>query len=136
MPALNVLVTAASRRVPLVRAFERALAALDGDGGQVVVADVNPMSPAVHVVDKAYRVPLSSEPGYVDAVLAICRAEHISLVVPTIDDEVPIFGKAVEQFAAEGVVVACSPAATATICDDKFATCSYLRAHGVAAAAT
>ena len=136
MPALNVLVTAASRRVPLVRAFQRALTELGGEAGRVVVADVNPLSPAVHVVDRAYRVPLSSAPDYVDAVLAICRAEQVSLVVPTIDDEVPIFGRASARFAAAGVVVACSPAETAVICGDKFATCSHLRAHGVAAAAT
>ena len=136
MAAYTVLVTAASRRVPLVKAFQRAVADLFGDAGRVVVADVNPMSPAVHVVERAYRVPFSTEPGYVDAVLAICRAEGVALVIPTIDDEVPVFGEAVRRFAAEGIVVACPPAETAAICVDKFTTCNHLRAHGVAAAAT
>jgi len=136
MAAFTVIVTAASRRVPLVRAFQSAVADLFGAEGHVVVADVNPMSPAVHVAERAYRVPLSTEPGYVDAVLAICRAEGVRLVVPTIDDEVPVFGRAIERFAAEGILVACSPEQTATICTDKYATCTHLRAKGVAAAAT
>ena len=48
--SLNVLITAASRRVPLVQAFQRALRATGG--GLVIVTDVNPLSPAVHVADR------------------------------------------------------------------------------------
>jgi hypothetical protein len=42
---VNVLITAASRRVPLVQAFRSALARQGG--GRVVVTDVNAQSPAV-----------------------------------------------------------------------------------------
>jgi carbamoyl-phosphate synthase large subunit len=130
----NVLVTAASRRVALVRGFQRALAARRG--GRVVVTDINPLSPAVHVADRAYRVPLSDDPAYLDVVADICRAERIRLVVPTIDDELARFAAAREAFAAMGVVVAVSPPETADLCNDKFATCAHLRAAGIAAAAT
>ena len=81
---MNVLITAASRRVPLVQAFQAALRPLRG---RVVVTDVNPSSPAVHVADRAYRVPYSGDPAYIDALSSICPAERIGLVVPTIDDE-------------------------------------------------
>ena len=54
--SLNVLVTAGSRRVPLVRAFQRAVRATGG--GIVVVADVNPLSPAVYAGDKAHPTGL------------------------------------------------------------------------------
>ena len=84
----NVLITAASRRVPLVQAFRGPLA--DTGGGRVLVTDVNAMSPAVHVADGAFRVPLATEPGYLDALEAICRDHHVGLLVPTIDDELEI----------------------------------------------
>ena len=58
--SLNVLVTAGSRRVPLVRAFQRAVA--QHRGGSVIVTDVNPLSPAVHAANRAYHVPLATEP--------------------------------------------------------------------------
>lgn len=132
---LNVLVTAASRRVPLVRAFGRALAAL-GVNGRVVVTDVNPLSPAVHVADAAYEVPLSSSPGYLDVVDDICKTEDVRLVVPTIDDELPVFAAAVDRFRAAGRMVAVSSLDTTLACNDKYETCRRLRNAGVAAAAT
>jgi carbamoyl-phosphate synthase large subunit len=131
----NILVTAGSRRVSLVQGFRNALRAL-GLPGAVIVTDVNPLSPAVHVADRAYRVPMSFEPRYLDEVHAICEAEQVRLVVPTIDDELPVFAAARDAFAARRVVVACSPEPANEICNDKFATCEHLRASGVSAAAT
>lgn len=131
----NVLITAASRRVPLVRAFQRALGELR-PGAQVIVTDVNPLSPAVYVAQRAYRVPLVHEPGYLDAVFDIAHGERVGLVVPTIDDELPLFGAARSRFAAAGIRVAVSQPETTTLCGDKLATCEWLRARGVSAAAT
>lgn len=129
----NVLITAASRRVPLVHAFQRALLATR-EGGMVVVTDVNPLSPAVHTADRAFRVPLSTDPGYIDEVLDIAVAEQVGLVVPTIDDELTLFGRAAARFAACGVRVAVSPPDTSDICDDKYMTCRWLSARGISAA--
>lgn len=133
MGSLNVLVTAASRRVPLVQAFRRAVRGLD-PGNRVVVTDVNALSPAVHVGDRAYEVPLAGEPGYVDALIDVCVAEDVRLVVPTIDDELPVLAAARPRFEALGILVAVSPRETTEICNDKLATCEHLRRHGVAAA--
>jgi carbamoyl-phosphate synthase large subunit len=132
---MNVLITAASRRVPLVQAFKQALVSL-GVPGRVVVTDVNPLSPAVHVADRAYRVPLAHDPEYLPELLKICEAEHIGLAVPTIDDEVELFGAARETFANLGVQAACSSRETAAVCNDKYATWRTLAAHGISAART
>lgn len=128
----NVLITAGSRRVPLVNAFKRA--ARQAGGGRVIVTDVNALSPAVHVADRAFRVPLSTEPGYVAALEQICREEAIGLLIPTIDDELEVIGAARARFEAAGTRVAASPAITAAICNDKARTCHHLRANGIAAA--
>jgi carbamoyl-phosphate synthase large subunit len=130
--SLNVLITAGSRRVPLVRAFQRAVA--HHRGGNVVVTDVNPLSPAVHAANRAYRVPLSTAPDYLDHILEICLGERVSLVVPTIDDELVLFGRASAQFRARGIRVAVSPPQTSELCEDKFATCRYLNERGITAA--
>ncbi|MEW6320982.1 MAG: ATP-grasp domain-containing protein [Acidobacteriota bacterium] len=135
MGPLNVLITAGSRRVPLVKAFRRAVRGLPR-GGRVIVSDVNAMSPAVHVADGAYRVPLANEAGYIEALLDVVAAEDVRLVVPTIDDELPLLAAARPTFEARGVQVAVSPLATTEICNDKFLTCEHLRRHGVAAART
>ena len=102
MRPFNILVTAGSRRVPLVQGFRTALRSL-GLPGVVIVTDVNPLSPAVHVADRAYRVPMSSDPAYLDEIQEICESEQVRLVVPTIDDELPIFAVARESFRMRGI---------------------------------
>lgn len=133
MRAFNILMTAGSRRVGLVQAFRTALRSL-GLPGAVVVTDVNPLSPAVHVADRSYRVPMASDPDYVSELVGICETERIRLVIPTIDDELPVIGAARERFAAVGAVAVCSSEATTSLCNDKLATCERLQAAGVAAA--
>ena len=133
--SLNVLITAASRRVALVQGFRRALADRRGTGA-VVVSDVNPLSPAIHVADRAYRGPLSCDPGYLDAVAHLCRCERIGLIVPTIDDELPLFAAGETRFARLGIRVAVSPEPTVQICNDKYLTCRHLRQAGIPAAAS
>jgi carbamoyl-phosphate synthase large subunit len=132
--SLNVLITAGSRRVGLVHAFQRALRA--SGGGAVVVCDVNPLSPTVYVAERSYAVPLSTDPGYADAVLEICRSERIGLLIPTIDDELLLFAEQAERFAALGIRVVVSPAETIRACDDKRNTCRVLVEKGIAAAET
>ena len=120
---MNILITAASRRVPLVQAFRNALGSL-GVPGRVIVTDVNPLSPAVHVADRAYRVPLAHDPGLPAELLKICETERIQLAIPTIDDELAVFGAARQKFAdarcAGGLFVGRRRAA---LCNDKYATC-------------
>jgi carbamoyl-phosphate synthase large subunit len=133
--SLNVLITAASRRVPLVRAFRAALASC-GLRGRVVVTDVNPLSPALHTADQWHLVPMATAPDYLDAILAICEAERIGLIIPTIDDELELFGRATSLLNARGIKVAVSPESTSRTCNDKFAACHYLRERGIRAAET
>ncbi len=135
MRPLNVLITAGSRRVPLVQAFRNALRTL-GFPGVIIVTDVNPLSPAVHVADRAYRVPLATDEEYLPELLGICEAEQVSLLVPTIDDELPLLGNARDQFRAIGVLAACSSQSSAVLCEDKHRTCAHLAAAGVPAART
>ena len=129
----NVLITAGSRRVALVEAFRRAMRELRL-GGAVIVTDVNDLSPAVHVADRACEVSLSTAPTYLDEIAEICDVEGVDLLIPTIDEELPLFGDAIDAFSEQGVTVFSSVRRTAEQCNDKFVTSDVLRAHGVPAA--
>jgi carbamoyl-phosphate synthase large subunit len=131
--SLNILMTAGSRRVPLLEGLRRALRDLRLTGS-VHVADVNPLSPVMQIADRAHIVPLSNDPGYLDHILDLCLRERIGLVVPTIDDELPIFSEGRARFESAGIRVAISDTFVTTLCNDKFATSAYLRERGVAAA--
>ncbi len=135
MREVNVLITAASRRVPLIRAFVQALKEL-GIRGNVVTTDMNCMSPGLYFSDRHYIVPLTTDPQYISIVKSIAFKERIHLLVPTIDDELPLFGSHAESFLEMGVRVAVSSHRTGVLCNDKKLTAQFLAEKGLPVART
>ena len=129
MKKVNVLITAASRRVPLVRAFRNAVERLGR--GRVITTDINPMSPALYFGHKHYIVPLTTDKLYIPIIESICDAEDVNLVVPTIDDELPIFGRSLNRFTQAGIEVAVSSERTSNICNDKYETYQFCKRNGI-----
>ena len=86
---VNVLITSASRKVSLVRAFQSALAR--HGGGDVIAVDTSPFSPALYVADRHFLVAPSAKPDFLEEFLQLCRRESVGLVVPTRDEELPLF---------------------------------------------
>jgi carbamoyl-phosphate synthase large subunit len=125
MREINILITAASRRVPLIQAFVQALKKL-GLRGNVITTDMSSMSPGLYFGSRHYLAPLTTDREYIPIIKSICFRERIHLLIPTIDDELPLFGAHNEEFRAMGIHVAVSGAQTGTICNDKYATASFL----------
>jgi carbamoyl-phosphate synthase large subunit len=134
MRKVNVLITAASRRVPLVRAFRNAVERFGR--GRVVTTDINPMSPALYFGHKHYIVPLTTDKHYIPIIEGICDAEDVNLIIPTIDDELPIFGRSLGRFEPAGIDVAVSSEQTSIICNDKYETFLFCMKNGIKSAAT
>lgn len=134
MKKTSVLITAASRRVPLVRAFKSAVERFGH--GRVITTDINPLSPALYFGHKHHIVPLTTHSHYIPIIESVCDVEDVSLIVPTIDDELPIFGRVRAQFAGLGISVAISSERTGTICNDKYATWLFSRDEGIRAPRT
>jgi carbamoyl-phosphate synthase large subunit len=135
MHEINVLITAASRRVALIQAFGQALKRL-GLSGNVVTTDMSTLSPGLYFGSKHYIVPLTTNPQYIPIIKSICFKERIHLLVPTIDDELPLFGRHVDEFLATGIRVAVSSERTGLICNDKYATAAFLTDKGIPFAQT
>jgi carbamoyl-phosphate synthase large subunit len=125
----NVLVSAAGRRVALVRILKDELQRLDLHG-RVVAADVSALSAAFHDADTQVLVPHSDDPTLVSAILRLCQEHGISLIVPTIDPELCVYAKHRKRFEAIGVIVAVSDLETIAIADDKARTHEWLVAQG------
>jgi carbamoyl-phosphate synthase large subunit len=135
MREINVLITAASRRVPLIQAFTQALKRL-GLRGNVVTTDMNNLSPGLYFGAKHYIVPLTTDPHYIPIIKSICFRERIHLLIPTIDDELPLFGRHTDDFKAMGIKVAVSGEHTGLICNDKYSTAQFLLYKGIPFART
>jgi len=134
MRKVNVLVTAASRRVPLVRAFRNAVEKYGR--GRVITTDINPMSPALYFGHKHYIVPLTTDKYYIPIIESICDAEDVSLIIPTIDDELSTFGRFLGRFEENGIDVAVSSENTSDICNDKYETYLFCQRNGIRTAKT
>jgi len=115
---MNILITSASRKVSLVKAFQRALAK-EGSKGKVITTDINPLSVAFHYSDLSYLVPKDSNSLFLPKLLALCQKHQIKLIVPTRDEELKIFAKNKEKFNEIGVMVMVSNINTIEICLDK-----------------
>ena len=116
-PPLNVLITSASRKVLLVRAFRAAAKALGG--GRIVAADIDPSAAALYDADDARLVPRSDDPSFIPSLLQICRDEQIGLIVPTRDGELPVLAGQRALFAKDGILVLISPPDAIATCQDK-----------------
>lgn len=112
----NVLITSVARKVPLVRAFRGATAAL---GGRVVGADVSPLAAGLYEADEARVVPRSNDVTFIPVLLELCERDDIGLVVPTRDEELPVLAAARDRFAAAGTLVLVSPPDAIEACQDK-----------------
>ncbi len=94
----------------------------------------------VRVVESAateFRVvPLARHPGYTAALLALAVAERVTLVVPTVTEELPIVARLRGQLHERGIAVAISAPPGIDIANDKLLTARTLTGAGVAAPVT
>jgi carbamoyl-phosphate synthase large subunit len=127
---INILITAASRRVPLIQGFVQALKHL-GVCGNIVTTDMNTLSPGLYFCTRHYLVPLTTDERYIPYIKTICFKERIHLLIPTIDDELPLFGAFADSFLEMGVRVAVSGSEIGAICNDKHRTAHFLAGKGI-----
>jgi carbamoyl-phosphate synthase large subunit len=97
---------------------------------RIVAVDRNRATAAMHAADSSYVVPDCRSLDFVPALLDICRREHVTLVVPTIDTELPVLSQAAQEFAANGTVVAVSGENTIKIAGNKIDTHRWLTSEG------
>jgi carbamoyl-phosphate synthase large subunit len=123
---MNILVTAAGRRSYLVKYFQDAL----GETGQVVTANTDLHSPAMQVADTAIKVSRSSDPGYKQEILSICRRYSIGLLISLHDLDTLAISRFRRDLADAGVIALVPNAEWALMCLDKHQTHMVLEQHG------
>lgn len=118
-PARSVLVTSASRKIPLIRSLKKAASRLS-QSARVVAGDVDKMAPAQYEADDFWLMPRLSD-QIVSDLIEECRVRDISVVLPTRDGELDFWARHRGVFASAGVeVIISSPGAIAR-CRDKLA---------------
>lgn len=123
----GVLLTSPGGKAGLVDAFRNA--ALPR-GVKVFGCDLDSSATTRDRFDRFYTTPGSDTPAYRDAVLAICEADPVGLVVPTRDGDMPALAALAEQLSEIGARVLLPDADTVEECQDKLRFSKRLEEHG------
>jgi carbamoylphosphate synthase large subunit len=128
---LTVLVTACG--APGTAALMRALRGNGERELRVVGADMSDLAVGRHLADGFHRVPPSFDPGFADAILAICREERADVVLPQSSFDLLPLSEARPRFEGVAVLVASPDAIRRS--NDKAETYDLLERIGVRAPA-
>jgi carbamoyl-phosphate synthase large subunit len=125
---MNILLTCAGRRNYLVEFFQNELAGR----GRVFACDTSAAAPALAAADEGLIVPSMDDPGYYDALLAICSEHQIRLLISVNDLELAGLSRRAEDFRDVGTIAVVAPPSVIATCQDKWTTFQLLRSCGIA----
>lgn len=85
-------------------------------------------TPAAELFDETHRCPAAADPALIPALTALVRRRRVDLVIPTVQDELPVMAASA---ALLGAPVVTSPAQGVMIAHDKLFTMAALEQAGV-----
>ncbi len=129
---MNVLLTCAGRRSHTIAIFKQAVRG----SGQVFACDSNADAPALQEAEDSFLVPPVGDPGYLDALLAICRERRVGLLIPALEPELLLLAEARSRFRDTGTVALVSSTRVVATCYDKLETARFLAALNLPVPAT
>ena len=127
---INTLFTSVGRRVELMNAWRKAYSEL-GLEGHIVATDIDPLAPALGVVDRYYIVPKTNSPGFINSLEEICKQEQVHLIFPLIDPDIPVLAEDIERLESHGAKLIVSPKESVHTTRDKWLTSAFFNDIGV-----
>lgn len=135
MKIFRILFTGVGRRVELIQAFRQAANRLN-----VILklygADMVGTAPALTFCDYTRKVCSMRDADYISQLLRICEADHINLIIPTIDTDLLVLSQNVAKFDEIGTKVLISKQDKIAMCRDKNYTADFFRSCGLKAPRT
>lgn len=114
----NILISSASRKVSLIKSFEKALKSLSLKG-KVYVADVNFLASSLYYVKDYVICPRTDDKKYPFWLEKFCREKNIKLIIPSRDEELSFFAAIKDDFREKGIFINISNTRAVNICRDK-----------------
>lgn len=125
---MNILITSGSRKVSLVRSFQKALK--QEGGGKVIAVDITAMASSLYFADDHFLVPPSKDPEFLYVMLSLCKEQNIKLLIPTRDKELPLFAENLNRFKTIGTFVMVPNISTVKLCQDKKSFINFCSKNG------
>lgn len=121
---MRILFTGVGRRIELLQAFRNAALVLNKEL-KIYGADMAGTAPALAYCDYTRKVVSMKDAEYIQNLVDICAADHIDLLIPTIDTDLLVLSENQERFAAIGTKVMISAPDKIRICRDKNNTSQF-----------
>lgn len=99
---MSILITSASAKLRLVDAFQQAALSV---GSKIIAVDCDSECLAAKYADHFYTIKKDYEKGYAQALLEMCRAHDIALIIPTRDGELIKLASMQQDFDDLGVLL-------------------------------
>ena len=127
---INVLFTSVGRRVELINKWREAYQKLSLNGN-IIGTDIDPLAPAMHVLDKHFIVPPTNSHEFVNSVVEICNREHVHFIFPLIDPDISKLNKYREKIEAIGSIVMVIKSEHVKCTQDKWSTYKFFKSLGL-----
>lgn len=115
----NVLITSASKKLPLLNQVKLSLKSIGKGKGRVFAGDIDPDCLARYFADDFWEMPYMSKLS-AEQVVSYCKENEIQLVIPTRDGELNFWSKNKSYFSENSILVAISDLVSVENCFDKF----------------
>ena len=127
---MNVLFTSVGRRVELMQAWQMAFKN-NKITGRIFGTDIDPLAPAIQLVNKGFIVSRTDSPAYISQVFDICKNQKIDLVFPLIDPDIPVLAENKTLFDEIGTKIVVINIEQVEITADKWRTYSFFQSMGL-----
>ncbi|MEA2393132.1 MAG: carbamoyl-phosphate synthase large subunit [Solirubrobacteraceae bacterium] len=99
---------------------------------RIVGSDMSPYSSGLAQVDQPCLMPPASDPGYIDSLLGVCRAQGVEVLFHGSEPELRVLSAHREAILDAGIFLPLNPAEVIDTCLDKVRTMDALTAAGFA----
>ena len=127
---INVLFTSVGRRVELMQAWKTAFRD-NNISGKIFGTDIDPLAPAMQLVDKGFIVARTDSSEYIDQVVKICEIYKIDLVFPLIDPDIPVLAENKASFDEVGTKLVVINKEQVDLAQDKWNTFNFFQSIGL-----
>jgi carbamoyl-phosphate synthase large subunit len=93
----------------------------------IVAVDSNNLAPGLYLANKAYIVPPADDDEFISKVLEIGCRENVSLIIPTVSEELTPFSKNIKLFEEKGIRVTVSNEKSIDIANNKLNTYNFFK---------
>lgn len=94
---------------------------------KTIATDIDRLAPGLYLAKNYYLVPKVDDKNFISKILDIAKKENISIIVPTINEEMIYFAKNIDIFQKDNIIVIVSNVESIEIATDKLSTYNFFK---------